>query len=282
MSVLMPEYRYIAARDQRPRAGNEPIKWIVIHSMEAPERGDMAESCANYFRNPPRSASVHFCADDNSVVQTALLTNTVAGAIGANRNGIHIEQAGYAKQSGEEWSDSYSSKMIEDQVGPLVAKLCAMYGIPMKRLSVEELKAGHKGIVDHKTCSDAFGGDHWDPGPNYPWNKLIDYLGDYMPITEDEEKRIAERTANRVKAILTADDGSWDGVMIKKNVSDAIGDIQVRSAEIHNFTAKIFEHLTLATGGDSGAYMTVDDVQNIVNGVRAQFLAGLDNQIQVQ
>jgi N-acetyl-anhydromuramyl-L-alanine amidase AmpD len=277
----MPEYRYIAARDQRPRAGNEVVKWIVIHSMEAPERGDMAESCANYFRNPPRPSSVHFCADDNSVVQTALLTNTVAGAIGANRNGIHIEQAGYAKQSGEEWSDSYSSKMIEDQVGPLVAKLCAMYGIPMKRLSVEELKAGHKGIVDHKTCSDAFGGDHWDPGPNYPWNKLIDYLGDDMPITDAEMDRIADKAANRTRTILGLADGR-PGVVVADNISDAIADIQTRSAEIHKFVDKIFEHLTLATGGNGNTSMTVDDVQNIVNGVRAQFLAGLDNQIQVQ
>jgi uncharacterized protein YjgD (DUF1641 family) len=248
--------------------------------MEAPEHSNIAENCANYFRNPPVTASVHFCADDNSVVQTALLTNTVAGAAGANRNGIHIEQGGYAKQSGEEWSDSYSSRMIEGQVGPLVKKLCEMYNIPYLLLNADDLRAGYKGIASHDSCSKAFGGDHWDPGPNYPWIKLFDALqGEDMPITEDEMKKIADLSAKRVVQYLVNPNEN-PGVIVSKNVHDAVADIQVKVTDTKNYAVVILEAINnLQISGDVSVNTTLsdEDIHKIIVGVAQLLKTGTDN-----
>jgi len=49
------------------------IDLLVIHTMEAPEKGETAENIASWFAgaNAPQ-ASAHYCIDANSVVQCEL------------------------------------------------------------------------------------------------------------------------------------------------------------------------------------------------------------------
>lgn len=168
---------FVQAKNYTP-ASRKPsdIKWIVLHAMQAPERLTTAEGTANYFATTSVKASAHFNCDADSTVQSVRLKDVAYGAPGANKSGVHIEQAGYSEQSAVDWSDEFSQKMLRGQVAPLVAKLAVACGIPIRFVDAAALKRGENGITTHHECSKAFGGDHWDPGGAYPMGQLLDLV----------------------------------------------------------------------------------------------------------
>lgn len=161
------------------KANRTRIDLIVIHTMEAPEKGTTAESVAAYFAGPNApQASAHYCIDRDSIVQCVHEKDVAWHAPGANNNGIGLEHAGYASQSAIDWEDPYSADLLA-RSAILCAEICIRWHIPIQKVSAEELKQpGTRGICGHKDCTDAFSGGkgHWDPGPNFPWNDYIDMV----------------------------------------------------------------------------------------------------------
>jgi hypothetical protein len=156
-------------------AGRERRK-IVIHSMEAPEKGTTAEATARYFQTLTRKASAHYCIDNDSVVQCVQTKDVAYAAPGANRDGIHLELAGYARQTAAEWEDPFSLAMLR-----LAAELCGKllvprFGIAIAFLSVEDLKRNPaaNGFTTHRAVSDAFHqSTHTDPGASFPMGHFL-------------------------------------------------------------------------------------------------------------
>lgn len=165
---------YIPARDQWC-CSNVVKDWIVLHSIEAGEFDWTAENCARYFQDPGgRVASTQWVVDINSTIRCAEFNMRVAGAVGANERGWHIEQAGFAGQTFRDWRDEYSAEMILSQTAPLVAALCIRDGIPIRFVDAAGLKRGVRGITTHHECWKAFGGDvRTDPGAEYPMFDLL-------------------------------------------------------------------------------------------------------------
>lgn len=165
---------YVQARDQWP--GLTPVG-LTIHDMEAPEKGDTAERIAQYFRNPQRTSSAHYCLDIDSIVQCVRDHNRAAHAKGVNSKHLGLEHAGYAGQTAAEWTDAYSWAMLQRSAKFAAAK-CDQYGIPKLYLPVSELKKGNfRGITTHNNVSRAIpGSGHWDPGPNFPMGRYIELV----------------------------------------------------------------------------------------------------------
>ena len=95
------------------KTGGRTIDLIVIHTMEMDEKGDTAEHCALWFKNPAAKVSAHYCVDADSIVQCVRDQDVAWHAPGANHDGIGIEHAGRAKQTGRDWSDAYSVAMLQ-------------------------------------------------------------------------------------------------------------------------------------------------------------------------
>lgn len=155
------------------RTGGRQIDLIVMHTMEMDEKGETAENCAQWFRNPGAKVSAHYCIDANSIVQCVRDQDVAWAAPGANSDGIQIEHAGRAKQTGRDWSDPYSTAMLERSAA-LVADLCEKYKIPVAWLYAADLQAGKRGITTHDAVSKAFKrGSHWDPGTGFPVERYL-------------------------------------------------------------------------------------------------------------
>lgn len=159
-----------------PRKG--AIRLIVIHTMESQEKPDTAESVAAWFCDPKRApqSSAHYCVDSNSAVQIVDDQDIAWGAPGANNDGLHIELAGTASQSAKDWADAYSLAEL-NQAAKVAAAWCKKYSIPAVHLSVAQVADGKtKGIIGHVDATKAFpkmGGNHTDPGANFPWAVFI-------------------------------------------------------------------------------------------------------------
>lgn len=148
------------------RAGGK-IDLIGIHTMEAPEGSQTAENVAEYFKKV--NASAHWCVDNDSRVRVVRDGDTAWTLPGANSRSLNIELAGYAKQTPADWADAYS--LAELEIAALCcAEWCRAYGIPVRKLSHAEIRAGHKGFVSHDDISKVYKkSSHWDPGPHFPW-----------------------------------------------------------------------------------------------------------------
>lgn len=163
---------FTAVHHSGPRLGAK-IKWVVLHTTE----GDTAVSAAAWFANPKSSGSAHLCLDDNVCYRTLSDSLIPWAAPGANTNGIHIEMAGHAAWTDDQWrARSWTVKRAAYKT----AYHCHLYGIPLRWVGKWGLKLGRKGVTTHKDCSAAFGGDHWDPGPNFPKTRFMDYARQYL------------------------------------------------------------------------------------------------------
>jgi N-acetyl-anhydromuramyl-L-alanine amidase AmpD len=150
------------------------VRVIVIHSMEAPEKGETAENVARFFQNTQNPASAHLCIDNNSIVQCVFDNDIAFAAPGVNTDGIQLELAGFARQKREEWLDPYSVLVLENAANA-AAQYCLKYNIPIKHLTDEELKAGQTGIIGHVQASRVYKkSTHTDPGEGFPWDHFIE------------------------------------------------------------------------------------------------------------
>lgn len=174
-----------AANYTRGRPGGPPLG-IVIHDEEFPEGATSAESVAMFFRNQPRNpssgssvhnaagsggSSAHYTHDSDSTVQCVRDGDTAWDAP-PNTEWPHIgfEHDGFAKQTRAEWLDGHGRKMLR-RSARLAAKKSAAFGIPVRRLTVAQLRAKEKGFAGHVDVSAAFGmSDHHDPGSGFPWD----------------------------------------------------------------------------------------------------------------
>jgi N-acetyl-anhydromuramyl-L-alanine amidase AmpD len=163
------------------RGRSNAIDVLVIHTMESPEKPDTAESVANWFAGSTApQASAHYCIDDNSVVQCVKDEDVAWHAPGANHNGLGFEHAGRAAQVKHDWSDEYSTSMLE-RSAQLVAEKAKEHQIPVMWLQPADLRAGKRGITGHVQVSDAFKrSDHRDPGTSFPVEAYLALVRKHM------------------------------------------------------------------------------------------------------
>ena len=164
---------------------------IVVHSTEGPT----AAGAAAWFADLRSSGSTQMVVDDEKCFRT-LDDETVAyGAHPHNHNGVHLEIAGFAKWTRAEWLQRDARLRRAARV---IAYWCAKYEIPVVLLTDEDVarfaKSGieTKGITTHAACARGAypkGGNHWDPGPDFPMDVLLQYVRELLeepPIAEQE------------------------------------------------------------------------------------------------
>jgi hypothetical protein len=171
------------------------VFWIVIHSAECSETASAAEALASYAAHmpPDRSASWHYAVDADSTTQSVREKDTAWHAPPLNPYSIGIEQAGRAKQLESEWNDAYSLALIEGQLVPLVARICARHRILPRLVSDDLLREGldqasrardvaardmvrklYSGVITHSQISRVFKkSDHTDPGAHFPLEAFV-------------------------------------------------------------------------------------------------------------
>lgn len=167
------------------RRGKTP-RFIVVHDMEENEAGNIAENVAQYFHTGAggRSVSSHYTADNNSIVQCVPLSASAwtVGNRPGNDEGINWEFAGFKTQTREQWLDPFGIAMFT-LAAPIIRADAARYGIPLRTLTDDEVRAGAAGVSSHWQLGRVYGGtDHDDPGPNFPWDWFITLLNQ----TEDD------------------------------------------------------------------------------------------------
>lgn len=206
-------------RSTKPRT----VTLIVIHTAECGERPGAARNVAAYFAgaNAPQ-ASAHYCVDSLETVQCVRDADVAWHAGPVNGCSIGIEHAGRAGQTPAEWADDYSLATLARSAA-LVASLCYRYGIPVVRLTADDLAAGKRaGICGHVDVTKGLRyGTHWDPGPSFPWSMYLDMVrAEVEHIIAAEAPTLPELPA--VEPGIQEDDG---GASRRRMLYDVVADM---------------------------------------------------------
>ena len=171
----------------------KPIRLICLHTMEDQEQPGQAVLVSKRFSDKKTSpqASFHFAVDGSNVgkkpgdkypapiVRLTDDSDTAWAAPGINADGLHIEQAGIAAQSVQNWADTYSLAVL-DNAATVAAVWAKKYQIPVIHLTPAQVADGKtKGFCGHIDATKAFPdlakqyGSHTDPGVNFPWQYFL-------------------------------------------------------------------------------------------------------------
>lgn len=170
---------YYPANMHGPHRDLRSISLVVLHSTEGCHDGvcPTAASVSDYFATTTNDASTQLVVDDSSCYMSLRDDTVPYGASGgdANLRGVHIEFAGTANWSRQEWLSH--SRMLTCGAYR-VAQWCDRYGIPVQFLDPSHLAAGYKGITTHANVTAAFHVPygHTDPGPNFPLDVFLGYV----------------------------------------------------------------------------------------------------------
>jgi hypothetical protein len=187
---------------------SRPNTLLVVHTSEGGELGTSAEALCNYMAQPGdrvsasgnRYGSSYQYVVDTDIMRPAVPDNTVSySAPPANDYGIHYCIPGRAGQTRAEWLDANSRPHIAMLARALADKSAATR-IPLRKLSVAQVAGGDWGVCGHHDISLAFGkSDHYDPGPQFPWDvlftdiaRLIAPPGDDDMTPEDPPRRLID------------------------------------------------------------------------------------------
>ena len=170
---------WIPAHSERFRVADRDlasIQAIAIHTIEGGTGDHVAEPLARSWQkadpNPKRNVASNYIADESTTVQ-CIREKDISFSAGheGNVRTISIEAARHAADSRERWLEGTTLDRLANQC----ACIAFRGGPPLVKRSASEFRDGERGLVGHKDISDAFHeSDHWDPGPNFPWDVLIE------------------------------------------------------------------------------------------------------------
>jgi hypothetical protein len=157
------------------------VRLIVVHTAEGART---IESLGSFFQGNV-GASSHTGADDkiNTVGEYVKRGNKAWTQSEFNPVAVAIELCGFASWSTAEWKNNHDNMLRN--CAAWIAEEAAHYGLPIKRLSSSEAQGSGRGVCGHNELGSR-GGGHWDPGPDFPWDYVLDLAQGGLPAPDDE------------------------------------------------------------------------------------------------
>ena len=141
---------------------------VVIHSLEAPARRGLAYDLAVGWLQGA-GVSPHALTDPGETVDTCSESLVGWHCGNGNQVGIGLEVTGYAAWSFAQWTsgDAFAAVRLDAKRAAEAAK---RHGIPLRWLSLAQIRNGESGFCTHADISATLGGtNHTDPGPGFPF-----------------------------------------------------------------------------------------------------------------
>lgn len=197
----------------------QTVRLVVVHTGEGIlDADDMAA-----FLDNNDGASAHAACDSTTLRAPLVPYDRAAWTLG-NGNAIsdNIELCGYAQMTRDQWlSQSPVTFYVQHLQRSVTVRnpydmlriaaqwagdRCRARGIPIRYVSPQQIRNGEAGICGHIDYNQAYAaGDHWDPGPGFPWGEFIQLAnGEDMPLNDTDLARIADVVKYKVLA-----SGDW-------------------------------------------------------------------------
>jgi hypothetical protein len=150
--------------------GGARVRWLAVHSTE----GIMRAADLRDWQAWPGSS--HASADatgtllepDDGFVPYERAAWTLRNGNPVSEN---LELCALARWTRAEW---LARPALLEACAVWLARRSRATGVPLRKLTVEQVAAGWAGVIDHDDYTDATGdGTHWDVGASFPWDLVI-------------------------------------------------------------------------------------------------------------
>lgn len=163
-------YKYSSRNGQK-------VRLIALHTAEG---ATTAESLGNYFYRNDVQASSHVGIDDTHGLQYVDYAYAAWTMRNANPYSENAELCGFAAWTRDQWLNQH--KYMLDQAAQWIANRCHARGIPIRKLSPQQVGAGEWGVCGHADYTyGTSDGTHTDPGVNFPWDYVMEKAGGAPP-----------------------------------------------------------------------------------------------------
>lgn len=156
--------------------GGSGVRLVIVHTAEG---ADTYKALGNYFASSSAGVSSHVGIDDTPgrVGEYVKRPNKAWTAGDANPYSVNVELCGFAAWTPADWQ---RHPQMLDNCAQWIAEECAYYGIPIRKLASGAAMGGTAGVCGHVDVSGP--GGHWDPGPSFPWSRVIDAAQTGRPV----------------------------------------------------------------------------------------------------
>lgn len=162
-------HEFYPAHHSGPKRSANELRLIVIHSTESPS----ARSSARYFQESTAGGSTQVLVGEDGCYRSVDDLRIPAGAPGANKDGLHVEVAGYAKWSREQWYENAPGALAA--LPGILRAWSDAYGIPLEYVDHKGLLRGERGVTTHADVTRAYsaGEGNYDPGKGFPLDEVL-------------------------------------------------------------------------------------------------------------
>lgn len=158
-----------------------PVLWIVAHTAEGART---ARSLGAFFAQSSVQASSHVGIDATEVLAYVAYSRAAWTLRSGNPWSENAELCGFARWTRAQWLSTgtvdgcVNPRKILDNFAAWAKSRCKARGIDPKHLTLTRIRSRTaKGVIDHDDYSKATGdGTHWDCGPNFPWDYVLDKI----------------------------------------------------------------------------------------------------------
>lgn len=192
--------------------GGTAVRLVVLHTTQG-AAGQTYRDLGAYFAGDS-GVSSHVGIDDYSpgVVGEFVPRSGNAWTQGnANPYCVSAELCARAEWTAGEWAQRPT---LLSNAAAWVAEECAAFGIPVRALSAAEAQGGAAGVCQHADLG-AAGGGHWDCGPGFPIDDVLEMAA-----------------GGRPNAIAPATDESEDNMVLADPISRGLW-IAYRDGSVH-------------------------------------------------
>ena len=148
------------------RYGSKP-RLLVVHTAEG---ATTYQSLGRFFQTPGNNSS-HVGTDDTVGTVGQYVTREWASWTVASYNHVAVnnELCAFAAWTPQEWE---RHPVMLDNCAQWIAEESIALGIPIVRLTAAQAQGSGHGVCGHVDLG-AAGGGHHDPGPGFPWSRVI-------------------------------------------------------------------------------------------------------------
>lgn len=142
------------------------VDWLVIHTAEgATKETDLG----GFFNRNSAGSSQAGIGQTGGYASYVNYADTCWAAPPFNQEADHLEICGFAKWTRTQW---LAQKLMLETVSKWIAWRCAVRKIPIRY--VHKPVKGTSGVTGHVDVNSVYhDSNHWDPGPNFPWDTVI-------------------------------------------------------------------------------------------------------------
>jgi hypothetical protein len=157
----------------------------VLHSSQGART---YQELGNYFANPSSGVSSHVGIDDTPGTVGEYVRRDWKAWTAANANpwSIQAELCAFAEWDRAEWD---RHPVMLENTAAWIAEEAAIFGIPLVLLDAHQAQDPYTpGVCQHADLG-SMGGGHWDCGPGFPIDRVVDMAagGGTPPDEEDED-----------------------------------------------------------------------------------------------